>query len=341
MKRIFTYLLALSAAVLALTSCNQKKTQKALLPNISGKAGEVIIVIDKGAWEGAVGNALRDTLAADCPFLPQAEPLYTLVNVAPSGFNNMFKVHRNIILMNISSNVVEPGVVFRQDVWAEPQCVIGINAPNSETAVALIKENSRNILTTLEQAERDRVIRNAKKFEERSITPAINELLGGAPHFPSGYQIKAKNSEFIWVTYAPQNTQQSILAFKYPVVEGEEMMSRESLIANINAMLQRNVPGMFDNTYMIIAPAIQPSVTYMKYKGRDFAEIRGLWDVHNDYMGGPFVAHAFYSQDGKEMIVLLAFVYAPKYDKRHYLSQIESLLYSYEWEMDEKKETKE
>ncbi len=341
MKRIFTYLLALSAAVLALTSCNQKKTQKALLPNISGKAGEVIIVIDKGAWEGAVGNALRDTLAADCPFLPQAEPLYTLVNVAPSGFNNMFKVHRNIILMNISSNVVEPGVVFRQDVWAEPQCVIGINAPNSETAVALIKENSRNILTTLEQAERDRVIRNAKKFEERSITPAINELLGGAPHFPSGYQIKAKNSEFIWVTYAPQNTQQSILAFKYPVVEGEEMMSRESLIANINAMLQRNVPGMFDNTYMIIAPAIQPSVTYMKYKGRDFAEIRGLWDVHNDYMGGPFVAHAFYSQDGKEMIVLLAFVYAPKYDKRHYLRQIESLLYSYEWEMDEKKETKE
>ncbi len=341
MKRIFTYLLAVAAAVLALASCNQKKAQKALLPNISGKAGEVIIVIDKGAWEGAVGNTLRDTLAADCPFLPQAEPLYTLVNVAPSGFNNMFKVHRNIILMNINSNVVEPGVVYRQDVWAEPQCVIGINAPNNETAVTLIKENSGKILTTLEQAERDRVIRNAKKFEERSITPAINNLLGGTPHFPSGYQLKAKNSEFIWVTYAPQNTQQSILAFKYPVVEGEQMMSRENLTADINAMLERNVPGMFDNTYMMIAPAIQPSVKYMKYKGRDFAEIRGLWDVHNDYMGGPFVAHAFYSQDGKDMIVLLAFVYAPKYDKRHYLRQIESLLYSFEWEKDEKAETKE
>ncbi len=341
MKRIFTYLLAVAAAVLALASCNQKKAQKALLPNISGKAGEVIIVIDKGAWEGAVGNTLRDTLAADCPFLPQAEPLYTLVNVAPSGFNNMFKVHRNIILMNINSNVVEPGVVYRQDVWAEPQCVIGINAPNNETAITLIKENSGKILTTLEQAERDRVIRNAKKFEERSITPAINNLLGGTPHFPSGYQLKAKNSEFIWVTYAPQNTQQSILAFKYPLVEGEQMMSRENLTADINAMLERNVPGMFDNTYMMIAPAIQPSVKYMKYKGRDFAEIRGLWDVHNDYMGGPFVAHAFYSQDGKDMIVLLAFVYAPKYDKRHYLRQIESLLYSFEWEKDEKAETKE
>lgn len=340
MKRIFTYILAAAALVLALASCNQKKAQKALLPNISGKAGEVIIVIDKGAWEGAVGTTLRDTLAADCPFLPQAEPLYSLVNVDPSGFNNMFKVHRNVILMNINGSVTEPGVVFRQDVWAEPQCVIGVNAPNNETAIALIKENSRKILTTLEQAERDRVIRNARKFEERAITPVINELLGGSPHFPSGYQIKAKNSEFIWVTYAPQHVQQSVLAFKYPVVEGEEMMSRESLITNINAMLQRNVPGMFENTYMMITPAIQPSVTYMKYKGLAFAEVRGLWDVHNDYMGGPFVAHAFYSQDGKDIIVLLAFVYAPKYDKRHYLRQIESILYSFEWKKDENIETK-
>ncbi len=328
-------MLAVAAAVLALASCNRQKVQKALLPNISGKAGEVIIVIDKGAWEGAVGITLRDTLAADHPFLPQAEPLYTLVNVAPSGFTNLFKVHRNIVLVNIDGNVVDPGVVFRQDVWAAPQCVIGINAPDSETAINLIKENSVKIVTTLEQAERDRVIANAKRFEERAITEPFTDLIGGAPHFPSGYQIKSKNSEFIWVTYAPQYTQQSILAFKYPVVEGENMMGRESLISNINAMLQRNVPGMFDNTYMTIAPAVTPSVKYMKYKGRDFAEIRGLWDVHNDYMGGPFVAHAFYSPDGRDVIVMLSFVYAPKYDKRHYLRQIESILYSFEWKIEE------
>ncbi len=340
MKRFFTYLLAVTAAVLALASCNSRDTRKALLPKISGKAGEVIIVIDKGAWEGSVGITLRDSLAADHPFLPQAEPLYTLVNVAPSGFNNMFKVHRNIVLVNISPDVVEPGVIFRKDVWAAPQCVIGINAPNSDIAVALIKENSQKMITTLEQAERDRVIANAKRYEELSINPVVTELIGGAPHFPSGYQLKSKNSEFIWVTYAPQYVQQSILAFKYPVVEGEEMMSRENLVKDINAMLERNVPGMFDNTYMTIAPGLVPSVKYMKYKGRDFAEIRGLWDVHNDYMGGPFVAHAFYSKDGKEMIVLLAFVYAPKYDKRHYLRQIESILYSFEWGKDDSEDKK-
>lgn len=331
MKRFLTYLVAAVTAVLTIVSCSEEKRKKALLPNISGKAGEVIVVIDKGLWEGAVGTVLRDTLTADCPFLPQREPLYNLVDVAPSGFTNMFQIHRNIILVNISSSVTEPGVVIRKDVWATPQCVININANDTDAAVALIKENSQKIITTLEQAERDRVIANAKRFEERGLIPAVEEVIGGVLHFPSGYQLKMKTSDFLWITYAPQGTQQSILAFKYPVVEGEDMMSRASLTENIKEMLKNNVPGMFENTYMTIASVIDPSIKYMNYKGHAFAEIRGLWDVHNDYMGGPFVAHAFYSEDGKDMIVLLAFVYAPKYDKRQYLRQIESILYSFEW----------
>ena len=221
-------------AVLAIASCSEEKRKKALLPNISGKAGEVIVVIDKGLWEGAVGTALRDTLTADCPFLPQREPLYNLVDVAPSGFNNMFQIHRNIIIVNISSSVVEPGVVIKRDIWAAPQCVIYINAANTEEATALIRENGGKIVTTLEQAERDRVIANSKKFEERALMPALNEVIGGAPHFPSGYQLKKKTSDFVWITYAPQGTQQSILAFKYPVQPGEDMMSKENLIDNIN-----------------------------------------------------------------------------------------------------------
>lgn len=331
MKRYLKYLVAAVTAVLTIASCNEEKRKKALLPNISGKAGEVIVVIDKGLWEGSVGTVLRDTLTADCPFLPQREPLYNLVDVAPSGFGNMFQIHRNIIVVNVSSSVTEPGVVIRQNLWAAPQCVIYINAANTESAVALIKENGSKIVTTLEQAERDRVITNSRKYEERALAPAVTEVIGGSPHFPSGYQLKKKTADFAWITYAPQGTQQSILAFKYPIAEGEDMMSKTSLIDNINGMLKNNVPGMFENTYMTIASGITPSVKYMNYKGHAFAEIRGLWDVYNDYMGGPFVAHAFYSQDGKDMIVLLAFVYAPKYDKRQYLRQVESILYSFEW----------
>ncbi|MBR6246610.1 MAG: DUF4837 family protein, partial [Bacteroidales bacterium] len=61
------------------------------------------------------------------------------------------------------------------------------------------------------------------------------------------------------------------------------------------------------------------------------AQTRGFWEVHNDFMGGPFVSHSFYGPDAKEIIVVEAWVYAPRFDKRQYLRQVESVIYSFEW----------
>ena len=329
------YIALILAALTVVCSCNRKKVQHALLPNISGKAGEVIVVIDKANWEGNVGTALRDSLACETPYLPQREPLFTLVNVPQSGFTSMFQIHRNIIMVNISSSVTEPGVVYRKDVWARPQTVININAADADAAVKLIQENSPKIITTLEQAERDRIIANSKKYEERKLAPVVTEMVGGSPHFPSGYKLKKKTDDFIWMAYEIQYVTQGILIYKYPVVEGENMLSADNLIAKTNEMLKNNVPGMFENTYMTVSSFMKPSVEYMRYKGLDFAEMRGFWEVYNDYMGGPFVSHSFYSKDGKDVIVLLGFVYAPKYDKRQYLRQVESVIYSFEWKNNE------
>ena len=267
--------------------------------------------------------------------------MFTLVNVPQSAFNNMFQIHRNIIVVNISKDVTEPGVVYRSDVWAAPQTVIRVNAPDSETAVSILKENNTTIVGMLEEAERNRMIRNAKKYEQSGIAPVVTEMVGGSPHFPSGYRIKKKTDDFIWVTYDPEYVSQGILIYKYPVVKGEDMMSPQSLLSENSLMLMENVPGMFENTYMTMSSFVPPTIKYMKYKGLEFAEIRGLWEVHNDYMGGPFVTHVFYSPDGEYMIGLEGFVYAPKFDKRQYLRQVESIIYSFEWaktEEDAKKE---
>ena len=191
MKRFFTYLAIVLVAVSAV-SCNRQKTRKALLPNISGKPGEVIVVINKGDWEGAMGNVLRDSLACDFPFLPQREPMFDLVNVAPGGFTSMFQLHRNIIITNISSDVTEPGIIYKNDVWAAPQCVIRLNAPTQEMAVDLFRENSMKIKAVIEQAERARVIANTKKYEELSLAPVVTAMTGGSPHFRPAISLRKR-----------------------------------------------------------------------------------------------------------------------------------------------------
>ena len=331
MRRIFS-ILATALVLTGLASCSGG-TGKALLPNVSGKAGEVIVVIEKADWEGALGNEVRELLAADCPWLYIREPLYSLVNVAPGGFADLFKIHRNILLFNIDPQIATPGLLVKNDVWAAPQVVLQISGHDADEALSILKDKGPTVVSAIEQAERDRVIHNTLLYEEHSIAPQVMEVIGGSPHFPSGYKLMTKAEDFVWVADVKQYTQQGVLMYKYPALE-DDNFTVENIIAKRNEVLKNNVPGMFENTYMTTAEYITPTVQFVRYKGRDFAETRGYWEVEGDYMGGPFVSHSFYSQDGSEIIVLDAFLYAPRYDKRQYLRQVESILYSFEWKKD-------
>ena len=331
MKRI----LLIAASLLALAGC---KDTKVLLPNVSGKAGEVIVVIEKDDWEGALGADVRELLASDCPYLAQKEPLYTLVNIAPGGFGDLLKIHRNIVYFAINPKLDSTSVIYRHDVWAAPQCMVQLNARNSAEAEQLLASSGPTILSFIEQAERDRVIRNSIRYEESGIAPKVAEVFGGSPHFPMGYKLKKLTPEFCWVADEKQYTIQGILIYKYPARGDAQEMTLDRIIAMRNEVLKFNVPGMFDNTWMTTGTYMPPQLEYLRYKGRDFTQVRGLWEVENDYMGGPFVSHSFYSPDGTEVIVAEAFVYAPKYDKRQYLRQVESILYSWEWSKPESDE---
>lgn len=303
---------------------------KALLPNVSGKAGEVMVVMDKSAWEGALGADVRAVLGDECPYLEPAEPLFTLSNVNPSGFTNLFKVHRNLVLFLIDPDK-STGVLYRSDVWAEPQCVIQLTAPSFEEAQKIFALEGEKICTAIEQAERDRVVSNTLRYEEKDIYKSVSGILGGSPHFPIGYKLRKALKDFVWVSDEKQYTTQGVLIYTYPVRGEKNPFAPENMLRHRNAAMRENVPGMFENTYMTTSSYITPTVQYIKYKGRDFAQMRGFWEVENDFMGGPFVSHSFYTPDGQNIIVMDAFVYAPRYDKRQYLRQVESLLYSFEW----------
>lgn len=320
---------AFIALFVAAVSCSSGK-QKALLPNVSGKAGEVIIAMDKDNWEGDLGNEVRYVLGGDTPYLAQKEPLFNLVNVSPTGFADLFRVHRNIVIFSTDSSLQEGKVVYRADLWARPQCVIEVSAPDSQTLLNLFRENSDNISGALEQAERDRIIANAKLYEEYGIAEAVRGKISGSPHFPSGYKLRKMTDDFIWIADDKQYSTQGVFIYWYPAEE-KENFSKENILAHRNAYMKANVPGMFDNTWMTTSTFIEPTVEFISFRGRQFAQTRGFWEVQNDFMGGPFVSHSFYSRDGKDIIVVEAWVYAPKYDKRQLLRQVESVIYSFEW----------
>ncbi len=300
------------------------------MPNISGKAGEVIIVVNKGNWESDPGAALRSVLAIIHPFLPQPEPLFNLINIPENAFTSIFQSHRNIIILNIIPDLPESKMVMQENVWAAPQIVITISASTPQEAASLITKESDKLTNALLQAERNRNIQNAKKYEEKALRALVTAEFGGSPFFPNGYNLRKQTEDFVWISYETTKTNLGILIYKYPYTDTTDLKI-ENLVAKRNEVLEINVPGQLEDTYMTTNMLAEPGMRWVKYNKREFIEMRGLWEVQNDFMGGPFVDHIFLDKEGKNIIVLEAFVYAPSFDKRNYLRQVESIIYSFEF----------
>ena len=331
-NRIFfrtAVLLLLSALVL--TACNRKpKDREQYLPNITGNAGEVLVVINKGYWEGELGSTLREILAGEYPFLPQREAVFKLFNATPGGFTGSYLLHRNIVIVNVSPEVDTTGIRMTRNSWAKPQVIVTVSATTPEEASELISGNRELIVNTIEQAERDRLIASSKKYEDKEVRMAVTENIGGSPYFPTGFTMKKNTPEFMWISQETTYVNQGILIFKFPYTDSS-LLTPEYLKNKLHDLWQANVPGMRENSYMTFNKVIDPGFNNIEYNGQTMVEMRGLWEVENDYMGGPFVCHIFPDPARENIIILNAFVYAPKYDKRKYLRQVESIIYSFDW----------
>ncbi|MCI2122395.1 MAG: DUF4837 family protein [Bacteroidales bacterium] len=328
MKKSFTIIMAAALCLLAV-SC---KSSGNYLPNISGKAGEIEVVCTKGNWESDPGIALRSSLGGDFPYLPQSEPYYVLYNVPSDSFTGIFQIHRNIIFISVDSNLKNTKIEFKRNVWATPQAVVYITAPNSDELTKSIILNREKMTNFFDQAERLRLIGNNKKYEAPEIRTKVASVFGGSPYFPDEYSIKKQTENFMWISYETTYTNQGILIYREPYIDSA-WAQPPVILKQMNEVLKDEVPGMREGSYMTISK-LTPGYEWVKLGDKSFAEIRGLWEVENDYMGGPFVSHTFLDKDNQYVITMLAFVYAPKYDKRNYLRQVESIIYSFDWTAD-------
>ncbi len=327
MKRILTIL----SIALCICACTNSKSSKRFLPNISGKAGEIMVVADKYQWDNAIREIVIKHLGDDCPFLPQREPLYNVVNTSPSNFGQMFQIHRNIIIFNVNPGINVPGVQYKYDKWAQPQIVITVSATSPEEACSIFEDNASKIIAAIEQKERDRIIVNTRHYQERSLATVVDDFVGGSMVFPSGYSLKKRSDNFLWISYETVKVQQGFFIYTYRADGTSDQLSAQALVAQRNKVLKAEVPGMLDGSYMTTSTFLTPEVKYAAYKGIRFAELRGFWEVEGDFMGGPFVSHSFYTPDGLNIVCIEAYAYAPSQNKRHYLRQVESLLYAFEW----------
>ena len=174
MKKQLIKTLVFVLSLLVLGACNNK-SQTSGMKNVTGKAGELVVVISPSAWGGAPGQALKDVLTKPQVGLPQDEPLFNLVNIPWEGYADIFKTSRNIIEVNIGSSVEKPGITFKRNVHAYTQALVILNAKDNQQLTDLIKEKEDKIVGFFLAAERERLTMNYEKYNDKEVREAVEK----------------------------------------------------------------------------------------------------------------------------------------------------------------------
>lgn len=320
-KKVVIWMLILFSGI----AC--KRNNQVIHRNITGKAGELIVVMSKVAWDDKPGNIVRHFLTQPQVSLPQEEPLFDVTLIPHEAFKDIFMSTRNIIQTRISPIIENPGITFTDDMWAYPQATCQINARNNEEFIKLFTENNLRIIGYFLKAERDRLMKNYDKLHEKAVYNTLENKFDLNLRVYPGFIIKTPAEGFAWIRFETPEISQALLVYTFPY-RSDSAFTLNYLIAKRDSFLRLYVPGPTKGSYMTTEKMAKPVLNITRHNGNYAAEVRGLWKVENDFMGGPFIMLAELDAVRQRVVVIDGYVYAPSKNKRNLLRQVEAMVYS-------------
>jgi len=129
---------------------------------------ELLVVCNKD-WLGTTnGEYFRDIVNATIPCLPQDEQYFRTTTIDPSNFTKSFMFYANIITADISKKYQKPECRVVRDLYARPQIVISLTAPDNNSFNELCQQNREQILTIFTDAE----LQLEEEIQSHSLEPS-------------------------------------------------------------------------------------------------------------------------------------------------------------------------
>lgn len=321
---VFTFLL-FSVVISSCDSINER-----VLPRPSGKSGNIVVVIDSFYWNHKTGEAIMETFAKTQEGLPQREPLFDLIFLPHQHFAQIFKTNRNIILVEIKPNSKNK-LAINSEVWSTTQLVVTITAPTDEIAAQTILKNGKVLVDYFNNKEIERLQTQNNQSSNPKISSVIKKKFNLNFNIDSYYRIATDTTDFIWLKKdkmaGEHPISQGVFIYSYPYTS-DSTFNVLSLTDKRNAITKEYIKGTVDSTYMQSYAEYVPNEREININGLYAKELRGLWFIKGDFMGGPYVNYTFVDEKRNSVICIDGYVFAPKFDKREFLRELEAFALS-------------
>ncbi|MEQ8907791.1 MAG: DUF4837 family protein [Vicingaceae bacterium] len=329
MDRI-TGIIAAFLIALAFSACDgvNKNIDKELLPQSSGKYGEVLVVIDTAYENGKSGKQVRQIFNKMMVGLPQAETMFRMSTVAPASFKSILKRSRNILKLHIGNNR-KTNINIEEDVWAKNQLMIQITAASDTDAARILRKNQQTIRDYFNEKELDRLKNQYAKNPQEKLIEDIKDKYDISLLIPPGFILMENNEKGFWIRkekkVGKHQVTQGLMVYRTPYVS-DSLFLLKQMIASRNKFTKPNIEGARDSSYMKVYEEYPTDTSEINLNQNYVKVYRGLWNMENDFMGGPFLHYTLVDTTNSELVHLDGFVFAPKFGKREYLRELQAIM---------------
>lgn len=326
MKR-FLYYFSMFVALAVFSSCGGKKSGKGLLtPTSSGRAYEILVVIDQQMWERPAGRALYDVLDSDVPGLPQSERSFRIMYTDPAHYDATLKLIRNIIVVDVHDIYTQPKMKYSKDVYASPQSILTIQAPDEDSFATYVAEHRQAIIDFFTRAEMNRQITILETKHNNFVYSEVKKMFDCEVWVPGELTSHKIGEDFLWAGTNTATGDQNFVIYSFPYRD-KDTFTKEYFLAKRDSVMKVNILGARESMYMA-TDTLLTDVKPISVQDTYALEARGLWRIKGDFMGGPFVSHMRLDEKNQRIIVAEIFVYSPDKLKRNLVRQMEASLYT-------------
>ena len=299
-------------------SCKENNSEL-LLPESNGTINSISVVIDDDLWDSEIGDLIRKEFAYPIYGLPQMEPIFDLKQIPTSVFSGFATNSRSILKVGLSSK--ERFATYKNK-YAKPQLIVDLGSVSQQKLTEQISSSKDKALSKFyahEIAEKQRRV-----LKSKNPTKLIREKFGFDILFSSSYRIAKSSEDFLWFR---RDTEQGSVNFYISKIKNKNKPNINLIRDSIS---KKFIPGPIEKTHMSTDQGYIPkSKEFQLTESLKLTETRGIWEVKNQFMAGPFINHTVaHKNNPEELYILEGFVYSPGTTKRDYIFELEAIFKS-------------
>jgi len=309
---------------MGLISCNNGKSQN-YLPKSIGPVNHVTVVMDNELWKGQVGDKVREHFAATAVGLTWEESILTLNQVPPKVFTGSLLNSKTILLVEKDTAKVAG---LQSDVYAAPQRMAVFKGQTDEEIMAGIESKAEKIIASYKAMDLEQTqTRLLKSLNKEGV---LEEKFNISMSIPSIYKVGRQEDDFVWMDREIQKGHMNIIAYEMPM----NSFSVDSTLVREIVQMRDSIGTLFipgpdvpnRKTHMRTEPAFSPSIFKIEIAGREAIEVRGIWDIKNYPMAGPFITYIINDAANNRKMVIEGFTFAPATNKRDDMFRLEAIM---------------